>query len=168
MIGLAILFCYILQQMASSGKILARNRKAFHDYEIGKREVAGLVLTGAEVKSTRLGGAKLAGSYVVFKGEEAYLVGAHIASYKPAALSDYDPTRSRKLLLAKKELQSLRGTVEQAGVSLVPLEIIAQGKFLKLVFAVGKGKKKAEKKRAKKEKDIMRDAERTIKQRLRH
>lgn len=154
--------------MAEGERVLASNRKARHDYEIGKRYVAGLILTGAEAKSTRTGGAKIKGSYIVFRGEGAFLIGTHIGRYKPASNIDYDPLRSRKLLLNKTELKSIRGITEQAGVSLIPLEIIVKGKYIKLVFAVCKGKKKIEKKQAKKERDLIREAERTIKQRLRN
>ena len=153
---------------AGSFKVISENRKARFNYHILEVFEAGMVLTGAEVKSARNGGARLNGAYVMFRREEAFLVGAHVGAYKPAANLEYDPGRARKLLLTKRELSTLRGVLEQDGMNLVPLELVAQGNYLKLVLAIGKGKKLFEKKQAKKERDIMREASRSIKQRLRH
>ena len=97
-------------------KLLANNKKAYHDYEISDKFEAGLVLIGSEVKSIKTGHISIKGSYVVLRGEEAYLIGAYIPPYQPKNMpKDYNPERSRKLLLNKKELKELLGKSKQKG-----------------------------------------------------
>ena len=103
---------------------LSENRKAFFEYEILERFEAGIVLLGHEVKSIRLGRINLAGSYIVFKNEEPYLLNAHVPPYQPKNVSaDYDPARLRKLLLKEKEIKYLIGKSQERGLTLVPLRV---------------------------------------------
>lgn len=107
-------------------QIFADNRKANFSYEILEKYQAGLVLLGQEVKSIKMGMTGLAGSYVVFKGNELYLVGCHIPPYQPKNAPDYITERERKLLLTKKELLYLKGKVSQKGLTFVPLKIYTE------------------------------------------
>lgn len=124
----------------------AYNRRASYDYEILEKYEAGLVLTGQEVKSIKTGHINLVGSYVVLKNQEPYLINASIPPYQPKnAPSDYEPTRSRKLLLRKVEIKSLIGKTQQKGLTLVSLKVYTKNRKLKLEFALAKGKKKFDK-----------------------
>ena len=143
---------------------LATNPQAKFDYHILETHEAGLVLTGQEVKSIKNGRVSLKGSYVTIKNEEAWLINAQISPYQPKnAPSDYEPTRSRKLLLHKKEIKSLIGKTKQKGLTLVPLRVYTKGDLIKLEFGLGKGKKKVDKRETIKK----REAQRKIKQALR-
>jgi len=142
----------------------AENRKAHFNYEILEKFQAGLVLQGQEVKSIRNGRINLAGSYVVPQAEEFFLVGAHIPAYQPAnAPKDYNPERSRKLLLKKEEIQELIGKVRQRGLTLVPLRVYDQNRRIKLEFGLARGKKKGDKRQDIKRKDAQREIERALK-----
>jgi len=138
-------------------KIYSENRKAHYDYEILEKYEAGLVLIGQEVKSIKIGQAQMSGSYVVFQGNEPYLIGAKIPPYQPKNTpSDYHPERSRKLLLNKKEVDYLSGRVKEKGFSLIPLKLYENRGRVKLEFGLAKGKKKYHKKEKIKERDIER------------
>lgn len=144
--------------------ILADNKKALFDYEILEKYEAGIVLIGAEVKSVQGGHISLKGAYVTFHHNEPYLTGAHISRYKPAAgLADYDPERSRKLLLRNKEIRHLLAKKEEKGLTIVPLMVYIKHSKIKVEIAVGKGKKQFEKKEKIKARDIERDIRRTLK-----
>ena len=133
-------------------------------YQILETFQAGLVLNGQEVKSIKSGRIQLAGSYVVFKGEELFLIGANIPAYQPAnAPQDYDPERSRKLLLHKDELRYLIGKVKEKGLTLVPLRVYNQKRKLKLEFSLAKGKQKQDKRETIKKRETERDIERALK-----
>ena len=131
---------------------LAVNKRANYDYEILENYEAGIVLTGQEVKAIRAGQIRLKGSYVVFHGGnhlQAFLINAHVGHYKPAgALTDYNPTRSRRLLLKKKELHHLFGRTINEGLTVIPLKLYTKGSLLKLGIALGRGKKKYDKRQA--------------------
>ena len=131
---------------------LAINKRANYDYEILENYEAGLVLTGQEVKAVRAGQISLKGSYVVFHGgdhPQAFLINAHIGHYKPAGpLANYNPTRSRRLLLKKKELNHLFGRTTNEGLTVIPLKLYTKGSLLKLEIALGRGKKKYDKRQA--------------------
>ena len=143
---------------------LAQNKKAYMTYQILETFQAGLVLNGQEVKSIKSGRIQLAGSYVVFKGEELFLIGANIPAYQPAnAPQDYDPERSRKLLLHKDELRYLIGKVKEKGLTLVPLRVYNQKRKLKLEFSLAKGKQKQDKRETIKKRETERDIERALK-----
>jgi len=131
---------------------LAYNKRANFDYDIQEKYEAGLVLIGYEVKSIKTGHVSLKGSYVTFRKSksknlpEAFLINAHIPLYKFAGVRpDYNPTRSRKLLLKKKEIAYLLGKKAEQGLTLVPVKIYTKHSFIKLEFGIGKGRKKYDK-----------------------
>ena len=138
------------------------NRRAFYDYEILDRFEAGINLYGMEVKAVRSGKADLAGSFVRIMGSEAYLINAKIFPYQPGQIEGYDDRRTRKLLLHKKEIISLKGKTEGANLTLVPLSLYIKRGFVKVEVGLGKGKKKYEKKEAKKRRDLLRDIEQEL------
>lgn len=135
------------------------NKRAFFDYEIQERFEAGINLTGAEVKAIRLGQADLTGSFARIRGSEAYLVNAKVFPYKYARPEHYDETRTRKLLLHKKELIALRSKTEASGLTIVPVSMYTTGNYIKVELALAKSKKKFDKKEAIKRRDIDRDTE---------
>ena len=139
------------------------NRKAFHDYFVEERHEAGIALEGWEVKAIRAGRAQLKEAYVVVKGGELFLIGAHISPL-PAASTHVapDPTRTRKLLLHGAEITRLIGKVEQAGYALVPLNLhYAKGR-IKLEVGLAKGKKQYDKRAAEKEREWNREKQRLL------
>ena len=143
--------------------MFAENRKARFDYEILDTFEAGLVLSGAEVKSIKNGRMNLTGSYVNFHDSELYLVGSSIAPYQPKNQpADYDPFRSRKLLLRKKEITSLIGKIKQKGLTLVPLKVYNKGRRIKLEFAVARGKKQYDKREVIAKRETARNIARSI------
>lgn len=138
---------------------LATNDRARYDYELLERLEAGLALTGQEVKSAKTGHMKLKGAHVAFTRGEAMLVGAHIARYpKAGPLPDYDPERSRKLLLHRREIERLRGKREEDGLTIIPLRAYMKAGRIKIEVAVARGKKQYEKREAIKKRDIDREA----------
>ncbi len=135
--------------------IISINKRARFDYEILEVFEAGVVLTGQEVKSIKTGHISLAGAFVTMKGEEAWLTNSSVPPYKMAGkISDYEPTRPRKLLLHKKELASLVGKIKQKGLTLVPLRVYTKGSKVKLEFGIGRGKKKYEKRETIKKREV--------------
>jgi len=147
-------------------KILADNKKAYYDYEILEKFEAGFVLTGSEVKSIKTGHIGLKGSYVVLKGEEVYLIGATIPPYQPKNTSpDYDPERSRKLLLNKLEIKYLIGKTKERGLTLIPLKVYTKYAKIKLEFGIAKGKKKLDKRELIKKRETDKIIERELKAR---
>lgn len=143
-------------------KIVAQNRKAFHDYFIEDTLEAGIVLLGTEVKSLRDGKANLKDSYVLIKDAEAFLLNCHISPYSHGNISNHDPLRTRKLLIHKNQIIKLRGRLIQKGYSLIPLKIYFRGAFAKVEIGVAKGKKLYEKREKIKEKEVKRELERAI------
>jgi SsrA-binding protein len=146
--------------------IYSTNKRASFDYTILKTYEAGLVLTGQEVKSVRAGHAKLAGAFVTFHGANALLTNAHIPKYShTGTLPDYDPTHSRKLLLSKKEIDSLRGKSGEAGLTIIPLSLYTKGRYIKVEIGVAKGKKTYDKRETIKKREVKREMQRGIKER---
>jgi SsrA-binding protein len=135
------------------------NRKAFFDYEILDRFEAGVHLLGAEVKAVRQGHVDLTGSFVQMRGSEAYLVNAKILPYKYARPEGYDERRSRKLLLHKKEIISLKGRTEGGNLTIVPISLYTSHNLIKAELAVGKSKRKFDKRQAIKKRDAQRTLE---------
>jgi SsrA-binding protein len=133
------------------------NKKAFHNYTVEERFEAGVVLTGAEVKSIKGGRCNLSDAYVKFLSGEPYLVNADIAQYTHSGSTDYDSRRSRKLLLSKKEINYLEGKVKQGGYTLVPLSVYTTRNLIKVEVGLVKGKRRYEKKRVEKERDVKRE-----------
>ncbi len=144
-------------------KPLAENRRARYDYEILDTYEAGLVLHGYEVKSIKTGRVSLRGAYVVIKNNEAYLINTLIPPYQPANTpDDYNPERSRKLLLNKSEIKSLIGKSKQKGLTLVPLKLYTKRGKIKLGLAVAKGKRKIDKREAIKKRETEREVQREL------
>jgi len=143
------------------------NKQATYNYEVLETYEAGMVLFGHEVKAIKNQQLNFKGSYITVKYEPApalYLVKAHISPYKKAGpLPGYDPERPRKLLLHKKEIASILGKLEQKGLTIIPLSVYTKRDHLKLEFCLARGKKKFEKKEAKKKEDVMREIRRTLK-----
>lgn len=128
---------------------IAINRRARYDYELLNKYEAGLVLLGHEVKSAKAGHMSLKGAFVTIKNNEAYLTNALIPLYKfTSPKIEYDPTRSRKLLLKKSELKSIIGKKSVEGLTLVPIRVYIKGRLIKLEFALAKGKKKYDKRKS--------------------
>src|SRR5688572_5327776 len=146
--------------------LIAENRKARHEYFIEERFEAGLALTGWEVKSMRAGRAQLAESYVIIRNGEAFLSGAHITPLLSASTHVVtDPTRTRKLLLHRAEIDRLVGAVERDGYTLVPLELYWKAGRAKLKVGLAKGKKQHDKRAAEKDRDWQRDKSRVLRAR---
>ncbi|MFC1733571.1 SsrA-binding protein SmpB [candidate division KSB1 bacterium] len=144
---------------------LVKNKKVAFDFEILDTFEAGLELLGPEVKSLRNKHGSLEGSHVVVRGSEAFLVGATIAPYQPANMpKDYDPERTRRLLLNKKEIDEIGGAESQKGLTIVPISVYSKGRNLKLQIAIARGKKKSDKRQTIKERDTKKDIERQMKQ----
>ena len=144
---------------------LAYNRKAGFDYEILETYEAGLVLRGFEVKAVKTGHMNLAGSFVVAKGSQMFLINAFIPPYQPKNTpSDYDPYRSRTLLLNRAEIASLTGKTKQKGLTLAPLKVYTKRGKIKLGFAVAKGKRKFDKREKIKSREEKRKIERAMKE----
>jgi SsrA-binding protein len=144
-------------------KPLSINKRARHDYDVIESIEAGLSLLGTEVKSVRAGNMSLRGAFVTLHGEEVYLIGATIPPWQATnAPADYDPTRSRKLLIKKSELKRLIGTKHAKGLTMIPLRVYTKGPYLKLEVGLVRGRKKYEKKQLKRERDIKRDTERLL------
>ncbi len=146
------------------GNVIAVNRQARHDYFIEETFEAGLVLEGWEVKSLRAGRVNLKESYVLIKNGEAWLFGAHISPLPSASTHiNPDPTRTRKLLLKKQELNKLIGHVERRGYTLVPLKLYWKKNLVKLEIGLAKGKKLHDKRATEKERDWQREKQRLLK-----
>ena len=142
---------------------IIENRKAFHDYFIEEKHEAGMVLEGWEVKAIRAGRANIKESYVVIRGEEIFLFGMHITPLSTASSHvSHDPTRTRKLLLHKKEIARLIGKVERAGYTLVPIDMHFKQGRIKLEIGLAKGKKLHDKRDAEKDRDWVREKARLM------
>ncbi|MCX6765785.1 MAG: SsrA-binding protein SmpB [Candidatus Moranbacteria bacterium] len=143
---------------------LAVNKRAHFDYEISDKFEAGLVLTGQEVKSAKTGHISLKGSFVTVHGNELYLTNANIPPYRHAGdVKNYDPTRSRKLLLKRTEIKSLIGKARVSGLTLVPIRVYTKKRLVKLEFGVGRGKKEFDKREKIAKREVKRRMERELK-----
>ena len=145
-------------------KIICQNKKARHDYELGEHYEAGLVLTGTEVKSLRLGKANLTDAYARFFGGEAFLVGLHISHYPMAYFGNHDPLRKRKLLMKRAELKRLYGRLQEQGQSLIPLKLYFKNGLAKAELALARGKKKSDKRQSLKEAEARREMARAMRE----
>ncbi len=152
--------------MPESKKILATNRKAFHDYELGERYEAGIALLGSEIKSVRAGQMNLRESYVAVQGNELWLVNAHIAPYD-LARDNHDPRRPRKLLLHKKQIAALSRKVQERGYTILPLQVYLVKGRAKVEIAPGRGRRQYDKRKVLAEKESQRDIERALRERQR-
>jgi SsrA-binding protein len=143
-------------------KVVATNRKAAHDYFLGDRMEAGLVLQGSEIKSVRAGQVSLREAYVKTDGRQAWLVNAHIAPYDPASRLNHDPKRQRKLLLHRKEIARAFEHVKQGGDTLVPVRLYLKRGRAKLELALARGKRTYDKRQAVAARDARREMERAL------
>jgi SsrA-binding protein len=144
---------------------IAKNRRARPDYAILDTYEAGLVLTGSEVKSLRDGKANLSDAYGIVRSGELFLLNLHISPYERASYNNHEPTRTRKLLLHKREIRRLIGAVERQGLTLVPLELYFNRGVAKVAMALGKGKKLHDKRDAEKQRDADREIARAVRTR---
>ncbi len=143
---------------------LANNKQVHFDYEILETIEAGLVLTGQEAKSVKAGHMNLKGAFVTFHGSEALLTNAHISKYPQAGpLPDYDPTRSRRLLIHKREIERLRGKLQEKGLTIVPTEVYTKNRFIKVKIGIARGKHLYDKRQTLKKRDAEREIRRTLK-----
>ena len=145
------------------GKVVAQNKKARHDYTIVDTIEAGLVLTGTEIKSVRAARINLKDGYAQIKKGEAWLVNVHIAPYEEGNIWNQDPTRTRKLLLHKKQIAKLEGEVKGTGMTLVPLKVYLKDGFAKVLIGLAKGKHDYDKRESIKRREQDRDLKRTMK-----
>lgn len=156
-----------IQSTNSSQKTIAVNRKARHEYTFEQHFETGLVLSGWEVKSIRAGKVQIAESYVILKKGEAWLIGSNITPLLSASTHvRAEPTRSRKLLLHRKELKSLIGHIERKGYTLIPLSLYWKQSHIKLEIALAKGKKDHDKRETEKDRDWSRQKQRLGKQKI--
>jgi SsrA-binding protein len=144
-------------------KTVVTNRKAYHNYHIGESIEAGIVLTGTEIKSIRAGRVSLGDAYVKPEGGELWLLNAHIARYEAGSYMSHEPTRPRKLLLHRKEIDSLAGKIQEKGLTLVPLKLYIKDSIAKLEIAPAKGKKLYDKRETIARRDTDREIRRAIK-----
>jgi SsrA-binding protein len=144
---------------------IAKNRRARHEYAILDTYEAGIVLTGSEVKSLREGKANLADAYGIVRGGEIYLLNLHISAYDRASYNNHEPTRTRKLLLHKREISRLIGAIERQGLTLVPLELYFKHGIAKVAMALAKGKKLHDKREDAKARDADREIARAVRTR---
>lgn len=140
------------------------NRKANHDYFIEETYEAGIVLTGTEIKSVRTGNCNIKDCYGIIKNNEVYLLNMFIGQYKEGNIFNHDESRSRKLLLHKKEIKKLQQAIEIKGLTLVPIKLYFKENKLKVLLGVCRGKKEYDKRESIKERDIKREMQKKIKQ----
>ena len=146
-------------------KTIAENRRARHDYQLLERVEAGLVLTGTEVKSLRDGRVTLAHAFADIRDGEAWLHGVEIATYDHGNRANHEPTRPRKLLLHRREIDSLYGKVREKGLTIVPTRLYFKDSRVKVELAVARGKEQRDKRRDVAERDARRQMERAVKSR---
>ena len=148
-----------------SDKIITTNRAAYHDYHILETYEAGIALTGTEVKSARDGRVNLKDAYARVEEGEAWLLNAHISPYSHGNRENHEPTRERRLLLHRREIERLRSRIEEKGLTIIPIRLYFKDRFIKCELAVARGKKLYDKREAEARKDQERDARAAIKRR---
>jgi SsrA-binding protein len=150
---------------AEGVKVVASNRRAFHDYFIDQKMEAGLVLTGTEIKSIREGRVNLREGYVRIANGEAWLTGVHIAPYEQGNRYNHEPLRERKLLLHRDQIDSLVGQSKQRGYTIIPLQMYLKRGRAKVELGLARGKKQYDKRAAIAERDAQRDIDRALRSR---
>ncbi|MEF7657979.1 SsrA-binding protein [Bacillus thuringiensis] len=148
-----------------SGKVIAQNKKAFHDYFIEETYEAGLVLQGTEIKSIRAGRVNLKDAFARVHNGEVWVHNMHISTYEQGNRFNHDPLRTRKLLLHKKEIDKLAGASKETGYALVPVRIYLKNGFAKMALGLAKGKKQYDKRHDLKEKEAKREIARAFRDR---
>jgi SsrA-binding protein len=147
------------------GKVIANNKKAYHDYFIEETYEAGMVLQGTEIKAIRAGRINLKDSYARVQNGEVFLHSMHVSPYEQGNRYNHDPLRVRKLLLKNKEIAKLFGETKQAGFALIPLKVYLKNGFAKVLIGLAKGKKNYDKREDLKQKEAKRDIERAFRDR---
>ncbi|CAH0121460.1 MULTISPECIES: SsrA-binding protein SmpB [unclassified Paenibacillus] len=149
----------------SDGKQLAQNKKASHDYFIEETFEAGMVLTGTEIKSIRMGKANINDAFATIRNGEMFIHNMHISPFEQGnRFNPVDPTRARKLLLHKAQIHKLLGQSKQEGYSIVPLKIYIRNGYAKLLIGLGKGKKQYDKRESAAKRDAQRDIQRALRE----
>ena len=144
-----------------AGNIVIKNKKASHDYEFLEKFVAGIILSGTEIKSIRLGKATIADSYCFFNNGELFIKGMHIAEYWWGNLNNHDPLRERKLLLTSRELRKIERKIKESGLTIIVIKIFINARGLaKAEIAISRGKKEYDKRETLKRKDAAREMDR--------
>jgi SsrA-binding protein len=146
-------------------KVLASNRKAYHDYHIDETHETGIALTGTEIKSVRAGSVNLRDAYAQVKNGELWMLNVHIAPYEPASRQNVDPYRDRKLLMHRKEILRLFGKVQEKGLTLIPLRIYFKKNRAKVEIGLARGKRQYDKREAIGKRDAAREMDRAVKER---
>lgn len=149
--------------MADAGKLIANNKKAYHDYFIEEKYEAGISLHGTEVKSLRMGKCSIKESFIRIENGEVLIYGMHISPYEKGNIFNKDPLRVKKLLLHKKEINKMLGKIAEKGYTLVPLRVYFKGSLAKVEIGLAKGKKLYDKRQDIAKKDQRREAEREFK-----
>lgn len=147
------------------GKVLAQNKKARHDYFIEETYEAGLVLLGTEIKAIRAGRVNLKDSFARIRNGELFVHNMHISPYEQGNIHNHEPLRTRKLLLHRKQINTLIGETKEAGYSIVPLKLYLKDGYAKLLIGLARGKKKYDKREDLKQKEAKRDIERAFRDR---
>jgi SsrA-binding protein len=160
-----MLFLSMAAEKEEARESIARNRRARHDYQILDTWEAGIVLTGSEVKSLRNGKANISDAYGIVKEGEVYLLNLHVSPYEKASYFNHEPTRTRKLLLHRREIRRMIGAVERQGLTLVPLELYFKRGKVKVALGLGRGKKLYDKRADEKRRDDERDMQRAVRTR---
>ena len=154
--------------MKRERKTIAKNRRAFHEYEILERFEAGIELSGTEVRSLRENNCQLTDCFVLIRGGEAWLHNVHIAPYRNGNIANVDPDRKRKLLLHKKEIRLIEQKVRERGMAVVPTQMyFKENSLVKVEIAIARGKKIHDKRQSIAERDQQRDIQRALKERVR-
>lgn len=149
----------------TESKVLAQNKKASHDYFIEETFECGLVLSGTEIKSIRMGKANIADSFATIRNGEAFVHNMHVSPFEQGNRNNpTDPTRTRKLLLKKAQINTLLGSTKQQGYTLVPLKIYVRNGYAKLLLGLGKGKKQYDKRDTAAKRDANRDIQRALRE----
>jgi len=143
-------------------KVVAKNRKALFEFSLLETLEAGIALKGSEIKSIRAGQVSLQEAYVQIENQQAWLLNSHIATYDAASYSNHDPKRPRRLLLHKKEINSLYAAVKQKGVTIIPVKMYLKDGRAKVEIAIAKGKKLFDKRQDIARKDVERDIQRSL------
>ncbi|MBI4788712.1 MAG: SsrA-binding protein SmpB [Chloroflexi bacterium] len=153
--------------MAENVKVVASNRKAYHDYHIEETHEAGIALTGTEIKSVRAGSVNLRDSYAQVRNGELWLMNVHIAPYQPASRENADPYRDRKLLVHRGEIMRLMGRVQEKGLTLIPLRMYLKNNRAKVEIGLARGKKLYDKREAIAKRESDREIQRAVKDKVR-
>ena len=150
-----------------SKKLIANNKKVYHDYFLDEKYETGIALHGTEVKSLRMGKCSIKESFIRIENEEVWIYGMHISPYEKGNIFNKDPLRPKKLLMHKSEIRKLLGKIKEKGYTLVPVEVYFSGSLVKVEIALARGKKQYDKRNDIAKKDAKREAERDFKLKLR-